>query len=130
MTATSGQYGSVKIGTSCIAEVDRWSVTKQCILHDYATCETPGNAGTAVLAGRKKHSGRMSGIYDPDDAIEDYIEEGDTVTLKLYYTTAKYYTGTCVIEELSIPDVDITDGGPVRWDATFRVHGLLTKAGP
>lgn len=128
MTATSGQYGAVKIGTSCIAEVDRWSVTKACILHDYATCETPGNAGMGVLAGRKRHTGRMSGIYDPDDPVEDYFDEGDSVVLLLYYTTAKYYTGTCMIEELTVPDVDIFEGAPVRWEATFRVHGLLTKA--
>lgn len=129
MSATSGQYGTAKIGSgsSCIAEVDKWSISKSCVLHDYATCETPGNGGMGVLAGRRRHSGSMSGIYDPSDPIESYINEGDTVTLKLYYTAAKYYTGTCVIETLNIPDVDIYEGAPVRWDSTFRVHGLLTK---
>ena len=127
MAAYSGKYGSVKIGSSCIAEVDRWSVTKSCVLHDYATCESPGDEGTAVIAGRKKHSGRMSGIYDQADPPENYFEEGDSVTLKLYYTASKYYQGTAVIEELSIPDVDITEGAPLRWEATFRVNGLLTQ---
>lgn len=127
MAAASGQYGSVKIGTSCIAETDKWSVEKECIVHDFATCETPGDGGMGRLAGRRRHQGSMEGIYDPDDAIEDYIEEGDTVTLKLYYTASKYYTGSAVIETLNIPDVDITEGAPLRWTATFKVIGLLTK---
>lgn len=128
MAGASGQYGKAEIGSSCIAEVDSWSLSKECILHDYATCESPSDGGTAVLAGRKKHSGSMAGIYDPDDAIEDYFEEGDSITLKLYYTASKYYTGTAVIENLTIPDVDITEGAPVRWEASFRANGLFTKA--
>jgi len=127
MAAASGQYGKVEIGASCIAEVDKWSVDKECIVHEFATCASPGDGGTDALAGRRKHSGRMEGIYDVDDAIENYFEEGDTVTLKLYYTATKYYTGSCVIENLNIPDVDITEGAPVRWEATFKVKGLLTK---
>lgn len=127
MAAVSGKYGSVKIGSSCVAEVDNWRVSKQCILHDYATCETPGDEGTGVVAGRRKHSGSMGGIYDPTDPVENYFEEGDSVVLKLYYTATKYYQGTAYIEELSIPNVDIVEGAPVRWEATFRVHGLLTN---
>lgn len=128
MAAASGQYGSVKIGSSCIAEVDKWSVNKECIVHLFATCESPGDGGTDAIAGRRKHSGAMEGIYDTADPIENYIEEGDTVTLKLYYTAALYYTGSCVIENLNIPDVDIVEGAPLRWSATFKVKGLLTKA--
>lgn len=128
MAAISGQYGSVKIGASCVAEVDKWSVDKSCVVHEYATCETPGDGGTGALAGRRKHAGSMEGIYDSADPPENYFEEGDTVTLKLYYTAALYYTGSCVIESLNIPDVDVMDGAPVRWSAAFKVHGLLTKA--
>lgn len=128
MAAASGQYGKVTIGASCIAEVDKWSVDKESILHEFATCASPGDGGTDVIAGRRKHSGRLEGIYDPADAIEDYLEEGDTVTLKLYYTATQYYTGSCVIGTLNIPEVDITEGAPVRWEATFKVRGLLTKA--
>lgn len=128
MAAASGQYGSAQIGSSCIAEVDRWSLNKECILHDFATCETPSDGGTAVIAGRKKHSGTLAGIYDPNDAIEDYFDEGDSVTLKLYYTASLYYTGTAIIENLQIPDVDIAEGAPVRWEASFRANGLFTKS--
>lgn len=128
MAAASGQYGKAEIGSSCIAEVDRWSLNKECILHDFATCETPSDGGTAVIAGRKKHSGSMSGIYDPADPVEDYFEEGDTVTLNLYYTASLYYTGSVVIENIQIPDVDIAEGAPLRWEAAFRANGLFTKS--
>lgn len=126
MTAVSGWYGSVKIGSSCVAEADRWSLNKTAILHDYATCASPGNQGTAVLAGRKRHSGSCSGIYDTADPIENYLNEGASVTLDLYVSATAYYTMTAVIEEMTIPDVDITEGAPIRWECSFRVNGLAT----
>lgn len=128
MPAVSGKYGSVKIGSSCVAEADKWSITKECVIHEYATCETPGTDFFGKLAGRRRHSGTMEGIYDPDDPIEDYFDEGDEVTLKLYYTASKFYTGSVIIENLTIPDVDIQDGAPVRWTASFQVNGGLTKS--
>ena len=89
-----------------------------------------GDGGMAVLAGRRRHSGTLSGIYDPDDPVEDYFEEGDTVgTLQLYVAAAKYYEGAAVIESLTIPDVDITEGSPIRWDASFRANGLFSRVG-
>lgn len=130
MPATSGQYGCAKIGASTIAEVDKWSLSKEAVIHEYATCETPGTQYFAYLAGRKRHSGTMEGIYDPDDPIEDYFNEGDTIVLLLYYTTSLYYTGTVIIEKLEIPDVDITEGTPVRWTASFKVVGPMTKGPP
>ena len=129
MSAISGQYAAAKAGTSCIAETDRWSLVREAILHDYATCNTPGDGGMGVLAGRRRHTGTLSGIYDPTDPIEDYFEEGDTVSnLRLYISASVYYGGTAVIESLTIPEVDITEGAPVRWDAAFRAHGLFVKA--
>lgn len=130
MAGVSGQYGKVNIGASCIAEVDKWTIDKECILHNYATCTSPGDGGTAVLAGRRKHSCSFEGILDATSAneIEDYLEEGDTVTLKLYYTATRYYTGSVVIGTLNLGEVDIVDGAPVRWSASGDVNGLFTKA--
>lgn len=130
MTAVSGQYASAHDGSSCIAEVDRWSLVREAILHDYATCHTPGDGGMGVLAGRRRHTGTLSGIYDPDDPVEDYFEEGDRLpNLQLYVAAGKGYSGEAVIESLTIPEVDITEGAPIRWDAAFRAHGLFTRFG-
>lgn len=127
MGAVSGQYASVKIGSSCVAEANKWSVDKECTVHQYATCLSPSDGGTDALAGRKKHSGSLEGLFDPNDPIENYFDEGDTVTLKLYVSASKYYSGSCVIEKLTI-DADVEEGAPVKWSATFKVKGLLTFA--
>lgn len=130
MPAISGQYASANIGSSCIAEADRWSLNREAVLHDYATCSTPAGGGMAVIAGRRRHTGSLSGIQDPDDPIEDYFEEGDTVpSLRLYVAANKYYSGEAVIESITIPDVDITEGAPIRWECSFRANGLFTKTG-
>ena len=108
MTAVSGQYGCVRIGSSVVTENDQWSLSRQCVVHQYATCSTPGNTGTAALAGRRKHSGSMGGIQCDDDPIENYFNEGDSVVLKLYWTAQRWYEGTAIIENLDIEEVDIT----------------------
>lgn len=130
MAAVSGQYGKVVIGSSCIAEVDKWSADRECIVHDYATCTTPGNGGMGRLAGRRRHQVNVEGILDATSGneIEDYMEEGDTVTLKLYYTATRYYTGSGVVESVNVPDVDIVEGAPVRWTSVVKIHGLLSKS--
>lgn len=126
MSATSGQYGAVKIGSSCVAEADKWSLDKECTLHEYRTCSSPGNGGTGVVAGARKHSGSCEGIFDPADPIETYFDEGDSVTLKLYVNDTKYYQVAAVVEKLTIGEIDIAQGAPVRWSMTFKVHGLAT----
>lgn len=121
----SGQYGAVKIGSSCVAEANKWTLDKEATLHEFATCSTPADGGMGVLAGRKKHSGSAEGLFDPTDPIENYFDEGDTVTLKLYVNATKYYQGSAVIEKLTIGDVDIQDGAPVPWSMTFKANGLF-----
>jgi hypothetical protein len=124
MSAVSGQYATAKIGSDCVKECDGWSLNRECIVHEYATCETP-TSGTAALAGRRKHSGTLKGILDPADSVDAQFEEGDTITLKLYVTASIYYQGEAVIESVNIEEVDITEGGPIRWSASFKANGLF-----
>lgn len=121
----SGQYAAAKIGSSCVAECNGWSLDRECTVHQFGTCQYPSDGGTGAIAGRRKHSGTIKGLYDPTNKVDDYFEEGDTVTLKCYVDATHYYTGSAVIEKLSIPDVDITDGAPVEWNATFKANGLF-----
>ena len=132
-TPNSGQYGAVHSENgSCIAEANKWQLSKECILHEFASCETPTDGGMDVIAGRRRHSGSISGLYDSEDPPEDWFDEGDTVTLKLYIDVAEgtYYSGTVVIEKLDIGEVDIQEGAIVPWSATFKAKGLLTKTSP
>ena len=121
----SGQYAVAKIGSSCVAECNGWSLAREATVHEFATCNTPADGGTGALAGRRKHSGTLKGLFDPDNLIDSQFEEGDTVTLKLYVNATKYYTGSAVIEKLEIPETDVKDGAPVEWNATFKANGLF-----
>ena len=122
----SGQYASAKIGASCVAEANGWSLSRECTVHEFATCQTPSDGGMGAIAGRRKHGGTMKGLYDPTNKVDDYFDEGDTVTLKLYVDATNYYQGSAVIEKLDIPDVDVKDGAPVEWNASFKANGLFT----
>lgn len=130
MAIVSGQYGQVQIGSSCIAEIDAWTIDKEAVLHNFGTCTSPGDGGTGVVAGRRKHSCTFKGLLDATSGneVEDYFEEGDTVTLKLYYTAARYYTGSVVIGTLTVGEVDINEGAPIPWNASGDCNGLFTKA--
>lgn len=124
----SGQYGAVQSSSgTCIAEANKWQLSKECILHEFASCETPADGGMGVVAGRRKHSGSISGLYDPEDPPEDWFDEGDEVGLKLYVDTVDgtYYEGTAVIEKIDIGEVDIQEGGIVPWSASFKAQGLF-----
>lgn len=132
-TPNSGQYGAVQSSSgTCIAEANKWSLSKECILHEFASCETPADGGMDVVAGRRRHSGSISGLYDSEDPPEDWFEEGDAVTLKLYIDTAEgtYYEGVAVIEKIDIGEVDIQEGAIVPWSASFKARGLFTLVSP
>ncbi len=123
----SGQYASVKNEAgSCIAEANAWTLDKECILHEYRTCETPSDGGMGIVSGAKRHSGSFSGLYDPP---EEWFDEGDRMTLKLYVDADVYYEGIAVIEKITIGEVDIQEGGIVPWSASFKAHGLFTLKG-
>ena len=129
-TPASGQYASVKSEAgSCIAEANAWTLDKECILHEFATCETPGDGGMDVVAGRKRHSGSFSGLYDTEDPPEEWFDEGDALTLKLYVDADVYYEGVAVIEKITIGEVDIQEGAIVPWSASFKARGLFTLKG-
>lgn len=131
-TPASGQYASVKSEAgSCIAEANAWTLDKECILHEFATCETPGDGGMGVVSGRKRHSGSISGLYDPADPPEEWFDEGDRLTLKLYVDNVEgvYYEGIAVIEKVTIGEVDIQEGAIIPWSASFKAHGLFLLKG-
>jgi hypothetical protein len=124
MGAASGQYGTVHIGSSELLEVQSWKFSRKAAVHQYASNTTGGHKKT--VTGVKSGSGSISGAYDPDDPVDDHIEEGDSVTAKLYTTATKYYTVPMVIENLDL-EVDLDEGDIIGWEASFVADGAWTK---
>lgn len=127
MAGVSGQYGTVKTGTApgttVVSEVNHWSFNRSINIFDVASAETPGTDGYSRVKGRRNHTGSMAGLYDPD--APPAIEEGDTVVANFYPSATQYYPCSIMIESFTINDVDIENGSPITWSATFRVVGMI-----
>jgi hypothetical protein len=124
MSAVSGQYGTVQIGSSEIVECTGWSLNKKASVHTYASCSTGGFK--AAVAGTKSCDGSVSGMWDPADQIDDHLEVGSGVSLKLYTTASLFSTVPAVIETLAV-EVDLDDGEIVNWEAGFQGNGAWTN---
>jgi len=120
MAAVSGQYGQIQIGSSDVTECTKWSFKRSAGEQAYASCATGGYKKR--VAGTKDGGGSLEGFQDPDNAIETYFEEGDLVTLKLYYTASKFYSVPAMITGLDV-ECDIQEGGLVPWSAEFGING-------
>jgi hypothetical protein len=123
MATVSGQYGSIKIGSSNLVECMNWTFDRKAAEHAYASCNTGGYKKR--IAGTKDGTGTIRGLQDSADPIENYIIEGSSVTLRLYWTAAKYYSVPAIVNSLKT-EVDIDDGAPVPWDADFGANGAWT----
>lgn len=123
MGAVSGQYGSIKIGSSNLTECMFWSFDRSVADHAYASCATGGYKKR--VAGTKDGTGNLKGEQDPTDPIENYFVEGSSVTLRLYYTAAKFYSVPAMITRLHVEN-DIDDGAIVPWEADFGINGAHT----
>lgn len=123
MATVSGKYGKVMIGSSTVVEVMKWSFSRSVPDNPHGTSAT--NGYKKRTAGTKDGTGSMNGMQDPADAVETYFEEGSDVTLKLYYTSSKFYQVPAMITKLDIED-DIDDGAPVPWSADFGIQGAWT----
>lgn len=126
MPTISGQYGSIKIGSSAVQECTSWTWSRSVQEHAYASCATGGFKKR--VAGTKDHSGSLEGKLDLDQSVEDFFDEGDIVTLNLYVSSTAFYVVPAMITELSI-EVDIDEGDIVPWSANFGGNGAWSSSG-
>lgn len=130
MGAVSGHYGKIKIGASNLVECMGWTWNRTATTHPYRSCSTIDSGGdgkvyTKRVTGGSDSTGNIKGLQDPSDQIENYITEGSSVTLLLYWTASKYYSVPSVIAKLNVED-DIDGGQPIPWDADFESNGKWT----
>jgi len=125
MAVFTGYGGSVKVGTATIAELGEWSLD---IGVDTQETESFGDQWKEYVATLKEWSGSCSGRWDMTDtagqkALQDALLGGTTVTIKFYIDSTKNYSGTAIIEKISVKSsVD----GVVEVDFSFKGTGALT----
>ncbi len=123
MAAASGQYGKIMVGGSTLVECTEWSMQEQVAEHAYASCATSG--WKKRVAGTKDVTGTCGGIYDPTAPIHDYINIGDSVTLKLYLSTLAYHQVPAVVLSIET-NLNIEEGEIIRWSMNWGGNGQPT----
>ena len=125
MTAISGKDGKVTDGTNTLAEISEWSLD---IEADVLEVTKFGDQWRVKIVGLKDWSGSFAGRWDMTDtngqlAFQNAILGGTTKTLRLYVNDSQYYSGTAIIEGLSVESaVDST----VDTDWSFQGTGALS----
>ena len=120
----SGKDGDVKIGTTSINEIKKWSFNPKVNTQRYASNKTGGYKCT--IPGTKEATGTLSGVYTATNSHINVIDVGTMVTLKLYITATLYFSVPAVITDYKL-DVDLDNGEIVGWEASFESDGAWTN---
>jgi len=120
MAAASGQYGEIQADGSTLVECTEWTLTEEIAEQVYASVAT--NGWRQRVAGTKDCSGTCGGIFDPADPIHDYIEIGDSVTLRLYFSATKYHSVPAIINSIET-NLNIEEGEIIRYNVNWGGNG-------
>lgn len=123
MAGFSGKNGKVVYGASDFLEVTKWSFTPTSNNPSWASSTNPGYKKR--VAGVKDGSGNVEGKDDATTHIWDAIQEGSSVTLKLYVNASDFITVPSLVDQLNI-ECDMDDGEPVSWNFDFSTNGAWT----
>lgn len=119
----SGKDGDVKIGTTSICEIRKWSFNPKSNNPAYASNKTGGYKKR--VAGVKDGTGSMEGAWDPATPATAVINPGTSATLKLYINATQFYSVPSIIDSFKL-DVDVDSGEIVGWSADFGSDGAWT----
>jgi len=119
----SGKDGDVKIASTQIAEITKWSWNPKANVPKYASNKTAGYK--AAVAGVKDGSGSMEGKWDPAIPATAVIAPGTSVTLKLYINATQFWSVPSITEGFK-HDVDLDTGEIVGWSCDFQSNGAWT----
>ncbi len=118
----SGKNGLIKIGGNAVAEVTRWTFTKQANSSRYASSGTGGFKRS--LPGVKSGGGEIQ--FKFDIAAASPLAEGAMVTLLLHLDATHYYTVPAIITRFEV-EVDIDSGDVIGGSARFDTDGAWTE---
>lgn len=124
MALLSGTGGTVKIGSSTLAEITAWSLDTNVNITAFGSNSSAGFQKR--VAGTKGGTGTLAGKLDTADPIRGDLKEGDSVTLLLHINATAHFIVPAVIESVSI-SVDVDTGEAIGWTATFGTNGAWTE---
>ena len=119
----SGAFGDVKIASTQVSEIKKWTFNPKANVAKYSSNKTGGYK--KAVAGIKEGSGTLECIWDPAIPPTTTINIGTSVTLKLYTTAAQFYSVPAVIADFSVV-TDLDTGDPVGYTANFEADGAWT----
>lgn len=120
MAVVSGKDGKVKIGSTEVADVTKWSATRKTNATHYASSST--NGWRKACAGIDEVTGDFEAKLQ-DSSTTEPIATGTVVTLELIVGSQKW-SGSAMITEVGY-EVDL-EGAPVSLKASFISDGPWT----
>lgn len=111
-TALSGKHGTVILVSTGNTELEigHWTFSSKADIFKYASSKSGGVK--LGIAGNSDSSGTIDGKRMIDAPIEDLIQEGDAVTLRLRFSETTYIQVPALIENL---DFDVNpDTGDIE----------------
>lgn len=105
MAKFAGRGGSLRVGTTTVAEIKSWSLE---ISADNIDVTNFGSAGwKEYVQGLKEWSGSAEANWDMTDtagqkALQDALLGGTTATLNLHIDSTRRYSGTVLIKSVSV----------------------------
>ncbi len=124
MATISGKDGQVKIGSTTLAEITKWTLTTTAQNPAYASSATQG--WKTRREGVRDASGTLNLKLDLADPISDDFDEGSAVTLLLYLDSTRFYTVPAIIDSLGW-EVDIDNGEVIGGTAEYSATGPIVK---
>ncbi len=124
MGLITGDEGKVLAGGVAIADITGWTFRTTVARRNYSSSATNGHE--RQLPGANSGRGAFSFQLDVANPLTDQLEEGSSVTLRLYVDATRYYSVPALIEALEMR-VDVNGDKLVGGDAEFAADGAWTK---
>lgn len=115
-----GKEGTVKIGSTELPEITKWTFKPNVSLQSYASNKT--NGFKRKVCGSKDATGTLEGKWDRKDPITDHFQEGDSVILSLHVDDTRTVTVQAFIKSLDL-EVDMDENTITAWSAEFEADG-------
>ena len=128
MANYNGNGGVIKAITTggtpaAVGEVQSFSVSTACEAQDASAL---GDAWDKTEPGRKSWEGSLNAWYDPADAAQADLIEGEKVDVELVPESGNDLSGTAVVTGVEIGEVNRDGRIPVS--ISFKGDGALTRA--
>lgn len=128
MALISGKDGKVKVATTEVAQVTKWTFEESAEVDKFAHSDSAGYKDG--VAGSKDVKGSIEAKFA--DAGTSPFDVGDRISLELLtdgeLTPKGSLTGDAIIASMSV-EVDIDTGNAIGFSASYEGVGAWTKAG-